>query len=56
MTDEPQNGSETPAGDTSSSVRQKAFVSSDKLLSRSGGVARFSIAGTASGILLPFKE
>ena len=48
MTDELRNGSETPAGDVSSSVRQKAFVSSDKLLSRSGGVARFSIAAFAS--------
>jgi hypothetical protein len=44
---ESQNGSETPAGDVSSSVRQKAFVSSDKQSSRSGGVARSSIAAIA---------
>ncbi len=56
MTDESQNGSETPAGDVSSSVRQKAFVSTDKQSSRSGGVARFSIAETASGVRFLSKE
>src|SRR5207244_2805207 len=40
VTDEFQNGSESPAGDVSFRVRQKAFVSSDKQSSRSGGVAR----------------
>ena len=38
VTDEFQNGSESPAGDVSSRVRQEAFVSIDKQSSRSGVV------------------
>ena len=38
VTDEFLNGSESPAGDVSSRVRQEAFVSIDKQSSRSGVV------------------